>query len=138
MRLIKNFKEAELQSRGGFHMVPLGMFRKSKVAYCGFFTDYTMRLIRELSEEDAESLNDKAATRYVQIQRNVVAWKYLRKFAFDKMIDLEVPESVADFIQGRTPKSVGAKHYMVLLRQAQKFYPRYGEYITQLRRNTLN
>jgi len=63
----------------------------------------------------------------------VISYKYLRKFAFDKMIELEVPESVADFIEGRVPKRIGAKHYMALARQANKFYPRYAEYIAELR-----
>jgi len=49
------------------------------------------------------------------------------------MIELEVPESVADFIEGRVPKRIGAKHYMALARQASKFYPRYARYITELR-----
>ena len=52
----------------------------------------------------------------------------------DKMIELEVPESVADFIQGRVPRRVGAKHYMALARQASKFYPRYLSYAENLRR----
>jgi intergrase/recombinase len=65
---------------------------------------------------------------------NVVCCKYLRKFAFDKMIELGVPESAADFIAGRTPKTIGAKHYMILLRQAKQYYPKYAEYVTQLRR----
>ena len=56
------------------------------------------------------------------------------EFSFNKMIELEVPESVADFIQGRVPRRVGAKHYMALARQASKFYPRYLEYIEGLRR----
>lgn len=54
------------------------------------------------------------------------------------MIELEVPESVADFIQGRVPKKIGAKHYMVLVRQAKKFYARYAEYITRLRQKAIN
>ena len=55
------------------------------------------------------------------------------------MTDLEFfPENAADFIEGRTPKSVGAKHYMVLVRQAKKYYPRYAEYITRLRQKALN
>ena len=54
--------------------------------------------------------------------------------SFDKMIELGVPESVADFIEGRTPKTIGAKHYMILLRQAKQFYPKYAEYINELRR----
>jgi len=59
--------------------------------------------------------------------------KYLRKFAFDKMIQLDIPESVADFIEGRVPTRIGAKHYMALARQADQKYRRYGDYVTQLR-----
>jgi intergrase/recombinase len=49
------------------------------------------------------------------------------------MIGLEVPESVADFIQGRVPKRVGAKHYMALRRQADNFYGKYVRYLMKLR-----
>ena len=35
-------------------------------------------------------------------------------------------ESVADFIERRVAKKIGAKHYMALARQASKFYPRYA------------
>lgn len=66
------------------------------------------------------------ASRYFQKMR-YVAPKYLRKFAFDKMIELDIPESVADFIEGRVPKRIGAKHYMALARQASRFYPRYAD-----------
>ena len=56
------------------------------------------------------------------------------QFLFDKMIELEIPESIADFIQGRVPKRIGAKQYMALARQASKYYPRYLDYIKNLRR----
>jgi len=46
---------------------------------------------------------------------------------------LNFPESVADFIEGRTPKSVGARHYMLLKRKAVQFYPRYAEHVARLR-----
>ncbi len=59
--------------------------------------------------------------------------KYLRKFAFDKMIELEVPESVADFIEGRVPQRIGAKHYLALARQSSNFYPRYATYLKKLK-----
>jgi len=51
------------------------------------------------------------------------------------MIEREIPESIADFIQGRVPQRVGAKHYMTLARQASKFYPRYLEYVENLQKN---
>lgn len=50
------------------------------------------------------------------------------------MIELNIPESVADFIQGRVPVRIGAKHYMALETQASKYYPRYMEYIRKLKR----
>ena len=50
------------------------------------------------------------------------------------MIELGVPESVADFIEGRAPKTIGAKHYIILLRQAKQYYPKYVEYLTNLKR----
>ncbi|MEM2913262.1 MAG: integrase [Candidatus Bathyarchaeia archaeon] len=58
--------------------------------------------------------------------------KYIRKFALDKMVELGVPESVADFIQDRFPKQVGARHYMNLVRQADSYYGRYAEYLKAL------
>ncbi|MCJ7423775.1 hypothetical protein MUP01_05850 [Candidatus Bathyarchaeota archaeon] len=64
---------------------------------------------------------------------NLVAPKYLRKFAFDKMVSLDVPESVADFMEGRVAKRIGARHYMALRRQADNFYGRYADYLCRLR-----
>ncbi len=70
-----------------------------------------------------------------RLGKTIVSYKYLRKFAFDAMTSegLSVPESVADFIQGRVPKTVGALHYMELKRKATQF-PRYAEYVAELRR----
>ena len=77
----------------------------------------------ELVEEAAKTgINRKNASHYYN-KYGYVSPKYLRKFAFDKMIELEIPESVADFIEGRVPKRIGAKHCMVLRRQADRFYP---------------
>jgi len=39
---------------------------------------------------------------------------------------LNIPDSVAEFIQGRVPKSVSAKHYMQLKRKATLFYHKQG------------
>jgi intergrase/recombinase len=130
------------EGHDGFYVIPIGEFRKCKLSYFGFFTEYTMRLIERVKEE----VNDRFATGYLTSKgkrnprRAVVTWKYLRKFAFDTMTDeeLNIPESVADFIQGRTPKSIGARHYMKLKRKAIKFYPRYAEYIARLREKALN
>jgi intergrase/recombinase len=131
--LIGSLKTDAIERADGFYVACAGMFRKSKVAYYAFFTEPTMRLMLQLSEDEKKCLTDKNAGKYVQKLPGVVRCKYLRKFAFDKMIELGVPESVADFIEGRTPKTIGAKHYMILLRQAKQYYPRYAEHVKQLR-----
>ena len=111
----------------GFYRVTLGYFRASKLAYAAYYTEATHKLISSVKEPILEC----GARRYLS-KYGFVTPKYLRKFAFDKMIELEVPESVADFIEGRTPKSIGAKHYMAIVRQADKFYGRYADYLGKL------
>jgi intergrase/recombinase len=49
--------------------------------------------------------------------------KYLRKVQYNQLIERGVPESVADFIQGRSLHgSVGAMHYLAKAKQADRFY----------------
>jgi len=51
--------------------------------------------------------------------------KYLRKWQYNFLIENNVPESVCDFIQGRSlGKSVGGMHYLAKVRQADGFYLR--------------
>jgi intergrase/recombinase len=126
IELINHFKEAEAVN--GFYRCELAMFRGEKQAYYGHLSEYTFDLIKRVEE----NLVPIAASRYYR-KMDYALPKYLRKYAFDKMIDLEIPESVADFIEGRVPKKVGAKHYMALARQASKFYPRYEEHVQKLR-----
>jgi len=123
--LINSFKDAEAVN--GFYRCEVAMFRGEKQAYYGHFSEHTLGLIKQVKDK----LGDIAASNYFK-KYGYVAPKYLRKFAFDKMIELEVPESIADFIEGRVPKRIGAKHYLALARQSSKFYPRYMEYVEKL------
>jgi len=130
-KFVNSFSEVQAEKLDGFYVAPLGYFRRSKLAYFAFFTDATFRLIAQLNKK----VDPQLAANYRRKRPGVDAFKYLRKFANDTMTseELNIPESVADFIQGRTPKSVGARHYMQLKRKAVQFYPRYAEYITELR-----
>jgi intergrase/recombinase len=101
--LISEFNEAD--KINGFFRCNLGKFRGNKQAYYGHFSGTTLEMIKELSEKIIAG----NAGQYF-LKKGFVPVKYLRKFSFDKMIELEVPESIADFIQGRVPQRVGAKH----------------------------
>jgi intergrase/recombinase len=130
VNLINKFKSAEQEK--GFHRCVVGEFRGNKQAYHGHFSNHSLNLIKQVHEK----LDPRTSSHYF-VKAGYVTPKYVRKFCFDKMIELEVPESVADFIQGRVPQRVGAKHYMALARQASKFYPRYIGYVDNLRRGLL-
>jgi intergrase/recombinase len=114
----------------GFYRCTLGYFRGSKLAYAAYFTSYTLQLIQSVKEKV-----DECAASHYAYKMGFLAPKYLRKFAFDTMISekFSIPESVADFIEGRVPKKIGAKHYTALLKQADGFYPKYADYLTKLR-----
>jgi intergrase/recombinase len=129
--------EVKLERHDGFYIAPLGYFRNTKLAYYGFITEFTLKIIKEA---DDKPLTYNGTAGKAKKQFKAVNGKYIRKFVFDQMTSeqLNIPESVADFIQGRTPKTVGARHYMKLKRKAIQFYPRYAEYITRLRRKALN
>jgi intergrase/recombinase len=135
VRLINLFGQNDVEKLRNFCVAPLGFFRKTKLSYFAFFTKGTMDLIKVAGATNMTAGN---VSGYFGKRRGLVDCKYLRKFAFDTMIDLGIPESVADFIQGRTPKTEGSRHYMVLVRQAKKFYPRYARYIVKLREKALN
>jgi intergrase/recombinase len=134
LRLIKAAKAigelGKAEQINGYYRIALGEFRGSKQAYFAYLTEPTYNQIMTLN---CQPLNPLHATDYYRRIIRVISPKYLRKFAFDKMVELAVLESIADFIEGRVPKRIDAKHYMVLRRQADKFYGKYVEYLKQLR-----
>jgi intergrase/recombinase len=132
--IVNHFKVENVEHVGRFCRVEVGEFRGSKQAFYGYFSEATFKM---LSEVPIEGLGAVAASRYFT-KMGYVQPKYLRKFAFDSMIGLEVPESVADFIEGRVPKRVGAKHYMALRRQSDHYYGRYVQRLEGLRGKLIN
>jgi intergrase/recombinase len=52
----------------------------------------------------------------------VFSLKYLRKWQYNFLIYNKDPESVADFIHGRSNKSIGANHYLAKSQQAGFWY----------------
>ena len=57
-----------------------------------------------------------------EIRRYGIAPKYLRKWFYNFLILNNVPESVADFIEGRAPESVGSMHYLAKVKQSDYWY----------------
>ena len=132
VKLYNNLEDLENEELpSGYIKVLLGYFRGTKRAYYAYLSCETYKRILESSAK----IPTYPATRVYlnKVSKAVINWKYLRKYAYDKLLELGVPESVADFIQGRVPKRIGAKHYLDLRRRADQYYPRYGRYVERLR-----
>jgi intergrase/recombinase len=64
-----------------------------------------------------------------QISKSGLNPKYLRKWFYNFLIYNNVPERVADFIEGRASSSVGSMHYLAKAKQADFWY---GQVVDQL------
>ena len=119
----------------GYVKILLGYFRGTKRAYYAYLSRETYG---RLLEAPGKPLNYETVPGYLNKRsKAIVDFKYLRKYAYDKLLELGVPESVADFIQGRVPRRIGAKHYLDLRKRADQYYPRYGRYMEKLKAKTL-
>jgi len=58
-----------------------------------------------------------------------IAPKYTRKFVATKMLELNIPGEIVDFIEGRTPGNILTKHYLDLYALAKKEYKKYAEWL---------
>jgi intergrase/recombinase len=63
---------------------------------------------------------------------NLVPPKYIRKFVATKMLELNIPGEIVDFIEGRTPGNILTKHYLDLLTLAKKEYKKYAEWLSKM------
>ena len=111
-----------------FYRIPLGLFRGSKSAFFVYMSNETYQQITRISNRQLDRCR---ATDYYRRIYRITGPKYLRKFTFDKMLELGLPESVADFYQGRVPRTVGARHYANLIRLADKAYPKFERYLAK-------
>jgi intergrase/recombinase len=136
LRLVESVKVVrEIESAeqvNGFYRLTLADFRGSKQAYYAYFTRGTYEQILALNGDQVEALR---AIDYYRRITQVTSPKYIRKFAFDKMVELEIPESVANFIEGRVAKRIGARHYMLLRRQADKYLFKIRYLFNQAKKN---
>ena len=99
----------------------IGKFKKSKKS----FYLYTFKNLDFL---DLKSLS-KDYYVFMARKKDLVRGKYIRKWVASKMFQLEIPESVVDFIQGRTPRSILLKHYVSLFSISIKYYKKYASWL---------
>ncbi len=114
VKMLKEFDTSRLIKKGKISKYPLNFNRGNKRSqYVYMPSDLSLKLHRFYINKDTVSR---------EIRQYGVAPKYLRKWFYNFLIMNNVPESVADFIEGRAPESVGSMHYLSKVKQADYWY----------------
>ncbi len=110
----KEYSREKVEIKGNVARYPLFSLRKNKRSYFVYFP-----------AEFVDELEQKEFTKYGigdAFQKAGLPSKYLRKWNYNFLIMHNVPESVADFIQGRASISIGSMHYLAKVKQADYWY----------------
>jgi intergrase/recombinase len=113
--LLKNISTLKYQDFKDFVKVTMDYKRKNKNSY---FCYLPRSLFLQLNNSKTTIL---ALEQEIK-RKKLIPIKYCRKWFYTKCIELGVPESIADYYQGRTSNSVGANHYLSRQFLADKHY----------------
>ena len=119
MLMLNNYDVNKDKQHNGFYVYELSAFRKSKKS---FYIYHVTRV------EPGVSWREDWVSKQARIH-NLVRPKHMRKFVSTRMASLGVPESIIDFIQGRTPRSILSRHYLNLYALATKEYVKYAQWL---------
>jgi len=115
--LVKNVSSLKCQQLDGFTKVTMNYLRHNKNSYfCYLPLSVYSKLTINYKKLSISSLENEIR------RRKLIPIKYCRKWFYTKCIELGVPESIADYYQGRTANSVGSNHYLSRQMLADKFY----------------
>ena len=114
VKMLKEFDPKKLIIENGISKCPLNYNRGNKRSqYVYMPLELATKLHRFYINKDTVSR---------ELRQYGVAPKYLRKWFYNFLIMNNVPEPVADFIEGRAPESVSSMHYLAKVKQADYWY----------------
>jgi len=104
--LLDNLTSLKCQQLDGFVKVTMNYLRHNKNSY---FCYLPSSIFGQLVNNKQLSIGSLEA----ELKRKkLISIKYCRKWFYTKCIELGVPESIADYYQGRSANSVGSNHYL--------------------------
>ena len=116
VKMLKEFEPNNLVKNEKFGRYSLNYSRGQKRSYYVYMPLEVSHKVKRFYK-----IGNKEITKIIGM-RSGLSPKYLRKWFFNKTIMSGVPESVADFYEGRSPATVGSANYMDKTRQADHFY----------------
>lgn len=116
VKMLKEFEPNNLVKNEKFGRYSLNYSRGQKRSYYIYMPLEVSDKVKRFYK-----IGNKEITKIIGL-RSGLSPKYLRKWFFNKKIMSGVPESVADFYEGRSPATVGSANYMDKTRQADHYY----------------
>ena len=137
---IKLITEADLSKaerietpHGTYYFLELGWVRETKATFVACLPDFVYDMIVKF-RESGEKLTWNGARQFRKKKMpHIETLGSMRDFCYNKLLELGMPESAADFLNGRGPRTIGGKHYMDKVLQIKAFYPRYLAYLKELK-----
>ncbi|MHB8561004.1 MAG: integrase [Thermoplasmataceae archaeon] len=115
-KMLSEFDEKNLTKNVSYARYSLNFNRGQKRSFYVYMPIEIAKKVRRFYKVDA-----KAITKLFGIKTGLTP-KYLRKWFYNKVIMAGVPESVADFYEGRSPATVGSSNYLAKTQQGDHWY----------------
>jgi|GEM_PF-2671415 len=109
--------ENEYITHGDIAEVKLNINNKTKRAFVCLCSAELAEEIANLGEKMTQNISENIA------KRKNIRYNSIRKWWYTTAREKGMDPDVADFIQGRSPSSIGVKHYLDVLRLSKKQYP---------------
>lgn len=115
-KMLLEYDPNNLTIKGSFARYSLNFNRGQKRSFYVYMPIEVANKVRRFYNVDAKSI-----TKLFGIKTGLTP-KYFRKWFYNKVIMAGVPESVADFYEGRSPATVGSSNYLAKTQQADFWY----------------
>jgi len=114
----EKLRKGEYTTMGEFAYTELNIRNKTKQAFVCFCSRELADAIHEMNEPISYNIAENVG------KRQRILYNGIRKWWYTTALDVGIDSNVADFLQGRAPTSIGARHYLDALRLAKKQYPK--------------
>jgi intergrase/recombinase len=125
--LVKNVGSLKSQQFDGFVKVTMNYLRNTKNSYFCYLPTTTYEQLTNNKQLSVGSLESEIK------RKKLIPIKYCRKWFYTKCIELGIPESIADYYQGRSANSVGSNHYLSRQMLADKNYNKIVTYLNSFK-----
>jgi len=126
--LLANIDKLKTQEMDGFVKVTMNYLRHNKNSY---FCYLPLDICNQLSTNH-KLLSISSLEQEIK-RKNLIPIKYCRKWFYTKCIELGIPESIADYYQGRSARGVGNNHYLSRQLLADQNYSKMTNYLKAFR-----